>query len=97
MKDLIGVQVGQCLGHIQGDVDLNVEGKGGEGCLVIPESWSNTHPLVPLGEPAAQTHDHDRFLGIACCWGASFHSGTGIPAQSVPQCDEKQGPWWRRG
>ena len=29
MKDLIGVEVGQCLGHIQGDVHLNVEGEGG--------------------------------------------------------------------
>ena len=37
---------------------------GGEGHLVVPESWLNTHPLVPLGEPAAQTRDHDRFLGI---------------------------------
>ena len=28
MKDLIGVQVGQCLGHIQRDADLMWKGRG---------------------------------------------------------------------
>ena len=35
--------------------------EGGEGHLVVPGSWSNTHPSVPLGELAAQTRGHDRF------------------------------------
>ena len=34
---------------------------GGKGHLVIPGSWSNTHPLPPSGESAAQTWGHNRF------------------------------------
>ena len=38
MQDLVGMQVDQCLGHVQGDADLNVEGEGGRVVRPLQEA-----------------------------------------------------------
>ena len=38
MQDLVGMQVDQCFRHVEGDVDLNVEGEGGRVVRPLQEA-----------------------------------------------------------
>ena len=60
MQDLVGVQVDQCLGHVQRDVDLNVEEEGGrifrplqEAGQALVHQFHQKHRVPGLGVQAA--------------------------------------------
>ena len=70
MKDLIGVEVGQCLGHIQGDVHLNVEGEGGRVVWSFQEAGQT---LIH------QFHEENRQPRLRVTTGSQVLDDVGVP------------------